>query len=225
MASLEPYTSELVVHAHRLRDDLVPDGDFDKEAWRGATQVSFDHDWLGRIRYPEAATCVRVAWTPAYLYACFRCAYVVLNVHEEENTVEEKVGLWDRDVVEVFVNPVPVRIHHYYEFEVAPNNQWIDIDVDLKRDSPWDWSWRSGFAHATRIDTKRKLWTCEMRIPVLSMRRAAIRPGDEWRINFYRIDGPGDDTRRRFLCWSPTLSTRESDFFHVPSRFGTIRFV
>jgi hypothetical protein len=62
-----------------------------------------------------------------------------------------------------------------------------------------------------------------MRIPVKSMMVDAIRPGAEWRLNLYRADGPGDDTQRRFMCWSPLPGPSES--FHQPASFGIIKFV
>jgi hypothetical protein len=61
-----------------------------------------------------------------------------------------------------------------------------------------------------------------MRIPVKAMGVESVRPDSEWRLNFYRADGPGDDTRRRFMCWS---TIPEGRTFHVPTRFGILRFV
>jgi len=63
-----------------------------------------------------------------------------------------------------------------------------------------------------------------MRIPAAPTGVASIRTGWEFRVNFYRCDGPGDDTQRRFLAWSPTYCTAASNYFHVPTRFGKIRF-
>jgi hypothetical protein len=90
-------------------------------------------------------------------------------------------------------------------------------------DSENDPGWDSHFDHATKIDAQHKLWTVEMRIPVKSMNLNAIRPGDEWRLNLYRADGPGDDTQRRFMCWSP-LPAGPNKSFHQPASFGIIKF-
>ena len=49
-----------------------------------------------------------------------------------------------------FVNPEPARVNHYYEFEVAPNNQWIDLEIDKDKTPFNDAKWNSGFDHATR---------------------------------------------------------------------------
>jgi hypothetical protein len=115
-------------------------------------------------------------------------------------------------------------VNHYFEFEVAPNNQWVDLEVDLDKDPAYDHTWDSNFLHATRVDPTARIWTCEMKIPAASMHVQSIRPGWECRVNLYRCDGPGDDAQRRFLAWSPTYCTNLSDYFHVPARFGKIRF-
>jgi len=61
-----------------------------------------------------------------------------------------------------------------------------------------------------------------MRITLRSLEVETLRPPAEWRVNFYRADGPGDNTQRRFLCWS---TIPEGKSFHAPTRFGIIRFV
>ena len=53
--------------------------------------------------------------------------------------------LWDKDVVEVFINPFPGQINTYFEFEVAPNNQWIDLAINLDNEPVLDVNWDSGF--------------------------------------------------------------------------------
>jgi hypothetical protein len=127
-------------------------------------------------------------------------------------------------VVEAFINPQPERFLHYYEFEVAPNDQWIDLEIDLSKTPMNDAGWDSHFEHATKVDAEHKVWVAEMRIPVKSMKASAIQPGDEWRLNLYRCDGPGDDTRRRFMSWS-ALPAGPNSSFHQPASFGIIKFV
>ena len=142
-------------------------------------------------------------WTPGYLYFAYWCRYQSLNIYAGEDSGKERWELWNRDVVEAFINPQPERFLHYYEFEVAPNNQWVDLEIDLTKTPFGDAGWDSHFEHATKVDAEHKVWWMEMRVPVKSMMVNAIHPGDEWRLNLYRADGPGDDTRRRFMCWSP----------------------
>lgn len=217
------YTSNLQTVAQFSSQDFVPDGNLDKPVWRKAKWVKFDHDafTLGK-HFPGAETAVASIWTSAYVYFAFHCKYATLNIYEGEDPAKERWELWNRDVVEVFANPEPQRVNHYYEFEVAPNNQWIDLEIDLDKTPFNDAKWDSGFEHATRVDARKRIWTCEMRIPLRSMNVKRLEPGTEWRVNYYRADGPGNDTQRRFLSWSPIQGAKHS--FHVPTSFGIIRF-
>ena len=221
MTPTGPYTSNASIDASRSPRDFVPDGDLTKAVWKPAAWTAFDHDMSGQRHYPEAATRIAALWTPAYVYVAFSSKYATLNIYEGEDPAKERWELWNRDVVEVFVNPQPERVNHYYEFEVAPNNQWIDLEIDKDKTPFNDASWDSHFEHATRVYL-HNVWTAEMRIPVASMGAKAIAAGSEWRINFYRADGPGDDSQRRFMSWS---TITEGTTFHVPTRFGVIRFV
>ena len=199
--------------------DFVPDGNLAKPVWRGATWVKVDHDAFKPATYPQSATEIASLWTPAYVYFAFRCTYTTLNVYESKDTSKDFWTLWDRDVVEVFLNPQPEHMKHYYEFEVAPNNLWIDLDIDLDKKPFNDPKWDSGFEHATHIDAKNHVWTCEMRIPVAGLKGTKpLAANAEWRLNFYRADGPGNDTQRRFLSWS--LVHNDTHSFHAPWSFG-----
>ena len=215
------YQSSVQIESRFVAEDFVPDGNLAKEVWKQAAWERFDAEMTGRQRYPAAETAVASRWSRKYLYVAFHCRYSTLNVLEGEDVTKERWELWERDVVEVFVNPQPARLNHYYEFEVAPNNQWLDLEIDKTRTPFNDAGWDSGFKHATRVDTANHVWTCEMRIPVKAMGIKRILAGGEWRINFFRTDGPGDDATRRLMAWS---SIPEGKTFHVPERFGVIRF-
>ena len=216
------YTSQLEVSARFCAADFIPDGDLSKPAWQHADWVEFAHDMTGRRSYPGAATRVAALWSRTSVYFAFSCRYATLNTYQGEDPSEERWELWNRDVVEVFLNPQPERVNHYYEFEVAPNNQWIDLEIDKDKTPFNDPAWNSGFRHATRVDAVAHIWTCEMRIPVAALGVPAMPPGGDWRLNFFRADGPGSDAQRRFLAWS---TIPEGTTFHVPARFGRLRFV
>ena len=215
------YSGNAEVEARRTKD-FAPDGDLSKKIWKQAKWVEFDHDMSGKTKLANAATRVAVAWSDDAIYFAFECKYDALNVYEGEDASKERVGLWDRDVAEVFLNPQPETVTHYYEFEVAPNNQWVDLEIDKTKDPFGDANWNSGFAHATKIDSRNHVWTAEMRIPLKPMKVSSIRPGATWRLNFFRAAGAGGDEQRKFLAWS---TIPEGRTFHVPSRFGILRFV
>lgn len=217
-----PYLSSVAIISGFSRKDFVPDGDLKKKAWVKAKWIRFDHDMSGRLHYPEADTRVAALWTEKFVYFAFKCKYSALNVYEGEDASKERWELWNRDVAEVFINSQPERVSHYYEFEVAPNNQWIDLEIDKTKTPFNDASWDSHFDHAARVDSKKHVWICEMRIPVTSMGVSAMQPNMEWRLNFYRADGLGDDTQRRFMAWS---IIPEGNSFHQPAYFGIIKFL
>jgi alpha-galactosidase len=220
----QTYVSHSQFVSKRTTRDFVPDGNLAKPAWRAATWVKVDRDAFSPATFPQSATEIASLWTSAYVYFAYRCKYTTLNLFEGKDPRKEFWTLWDRDVVEVFLNPQPERMKHYYEFEVAPNNLWIDLEIDLGQNPFNDAKWDSGFEHATQIDAANHVWTCELRIPVASLKDAKpLHAGAEWRLNLFRADGVGSDAQRRFLSWSPVQSDTHS--FHAPWSFGVIRFV
>jgi hypothetical protein len=214
------YTTDVRIDSRRAAADFTPDGNVGKKLWKRADWVEFSHNMGGNAKHPEQATRVASLWTDKYIYFAFSCRYDALNVFEGEDASKERWELWNRDVAEVFLNPQPERRLHYYEFEVAPNNQWIDLEITREEKPNHDASWDSGFEHAVRINAKHHIWTAEMRIPLASMGISAVTAGTEWRANFFRAAGKGPDTQRIFLAWS---AIPEGTTFHVPSRFGVLR--
>ena len=215
-----PYSSDAHAEAKAVAADFTVDGNLSKKPWKDAKWAAFSRDMSGKTSHPEQETRVASLWTANYIYFAFSCTYDALNVFEGEDSSKERWELWNRDVVEVFLNPQPERQLHYYEFELAPNNQWIDLEITRGEKPNHDAAWNSGFEHATTIDAKNHIWTAEMRIPVASMGVSPAKHGTEWRANFFRAAGKGADTQRIFLAWS---TIPEGTTFHVPSRFGILR--
>ncbi|HXK60973.1 MAG TPA: carbohydrate-binding family 9-like protein [Acidobacteriota bacterium] len=214
------FQSTAVMHIRKAPRDWPPDADLTKAEWQEAEKVSFMTSYRPDQLYPEICTAVAGRWTPSYVYFAFWAPFIRLNVYRDKGP-GKKWGLWNRDVVEVFLNPFPEKPKTYWEFEVAPDNQEIDLAIDATREPMvCDAGWNSGFEHATFVDKAQKIWFCEMRIPARPLGLPRIEAGMVWRANFYRCDGSGDDSQRRFLAWSPTL--RKS--FHVPERFGALQF-
>ncbi|MCC6235848.1 MAG: carbohydrate-binding family 9-like protein, partial [Verrucomicrobiales bacterium] len=139
--------------------------------------------------------------------------YTRLTTFEPATPDTERIGLWERDVVEAFIGTDPEHLTRYTEFQVAPNNMKLDLRLDLPQR---DFEWSSGFETETRVDEARKVWTGRMRIPLRSLSETAPVPGTRWRINLYRCD----DANRAFLAWRPTLNKT----FHVAERFGVLLF-
>jgi len=216
------YSTEIRVESRRAAADFVPDANLNKEVWKRVPWIEFNRSMSGTLRYPEQTTRVASVWTATSIYFAFLCKYDRLNFFEGEDIAKERWELWNRDVAEVFLNPQPERLTHYYEFEVAPNNQWVDLEITRGAQPNHDASWNSGFEHAVRVDAKKHLWMVEMRIPLPPIGASEIKPGTEWRVNFFRAAGQGQDAQRKFLAWS---RIPEGTTFHVPSRFGIVRFI
>jgi alpha-galactosidase len=223
-ADPQSYVSDSQTTSKFITRDFVPDGNLQKPVWRHAPWMKVDRDAYGPATYPQSMTEIASLWTPSYAYFAFRCKYTNLNVFEGGDPAKDFWELWNRDVVEIFLNPAPEHMNHYFEFEVAPNNLWIDLEIDLDKKPAGNAQWNSGYEHATHIDPKNHVWTCEIRIPVAGLNGAKpIEANAEWRINFYRDDGPSNSPERRALSWSLIRGGTQS--FHTPSSFGLIRFV
>lgn len=159
-------------------------------------------------------------WTPDNLYFLFICPYHELNLKPAPDVREETFKLWNWDVAEVFIGSDFRNIRRYKEFEVSPQGEWVDLDIDLDSPRPEDgWIWKSGLEAAARIDPVRKLWYGFMRIPYSSIDDRPAVADNILRINFYRSQGPKSNCKE--IAWQPTYK----ETFHVPEAFGTLRLV
>jgi hypothetical protein len=209
--------------------DVSPEAtaDPDSEIWKDAASAWIIKDCTKTIDYPMLKTQVRAFWTDEYLYLLFVCPYETLNIFLPTQNEKPRRGLWDRDVVEMFLGADWNNIGHYREFEISPTGDWIDlaIDLDLKtHQSKNEKNWRSGWRTSAKIDEKSHIWYAGARIPLKAITSETVKPGTRWRANLYRIDGQGADPQRQFLCWQPTCAPG-LDPNHVPENFGTLIFL
>ena len=193
------------------------------DVWKSANATRIVRDCSRTTDYPDLVTELRGFWTDTDVYFLFVCPYRSLNVFLPTQPDRPRRGLWDRDVVELFLGDDWSNIRHYREFEIAPTGDWIDLAIDLDRRGPGP-AWSSGWTTDARIDERAKTWYAAARIPLRSISEKAVVAGTRWRANLYRIDGEGPDSVRRFMCWQPTCVTNR-DPNHVPEHFGTLTFV
>jgi alpha-galactosidase len=183
--------------------------------WDRATPITFSNDWQGKNADLQQQTTVRVLWSPDTLYLRFECRYRDIFVFDDSDPNGRRDQLWDRDVAEVFLGADLANTMYYKEFEISPNGMWIDLDIfpggrgDLK----------SGLQKSVILNNKNKLWAAELAIPMRSI-TPNFDPHSVWRVNFYRVEGKGDE--RRYRAWRPTNTPRPN--FHVPEAFGVLRF-
>ena len=148
------------------------------------------------------------------------CPYEQLNLKPSPNASAETNKLWNWDVAEAFIGADFNQIRRYKEFEVSPQGEWIDLDINLEKPNHLDgWKWNSGFAVSARIDKAAHVWYGAMRIPFPAIDTRPAAAGNTLRINFFRCQGP--PATRHYLAWQAPMN----DSFHVPERFGTIQLV
>lgn len=202
-----------VIRAARVDSDPELTGDLNQPAWKRATPVRLEYQSRDYSARPDVSTAVRVLWSDRFLHIGFECPYTALTTFEPPQTKGERIGLWDRDVVEAFIGSDATQPNHYTEFEVAPTNEKLDLILRLP---DRDFQWSSGFESAVKVDSTAKVWTSQWRIPLQALSKTKPVAGSSWRINFYRADY----ANKAFLAWSPTLQGG----FHAPDQFGILQF-
>jgi hypothetical protein len=204
-----------VYAAHDVSLETYPESAF----WRGAVPVYAEVDTHGKL-VPNHRTEVRSRWTKDNLYLLFVCPYEELHLKPSPNTLAETNELWNWDVAELFIGSDFQNIRRYKEFEVSPQGEWVDLDIDLASPHHEDgWTWNSGFKVGARIDPKAKTWYGVMRIPFAAIDKRAPAVGNVFRANLFRGQGPPE--RQRSIAWKAPMR----DTFHTPERFGQMELV
>lgn len=161
---------------------------------------------------------IRSRWTDKNLYLLYTCPYKELYLKPNPSMTTETNRLWDWDVAEVFIGTDFQHIRQYKEFQVSPQGEWVDLDIDRDNPKPeGGWRWNSGYEVKARIDAKNKVWYGEMRIPINKIDSRKPMPGLEMRVNLYRLQGPPPD--RIYVAWQPTGAMN----YHIPEAFGRLR--
>lgn len=122
----------------------------------------------------------------------------------------ERDGLWNRDVVEIFVTPGETTPSHYFEYEVAPTGEKLDLRIEKPN---YDLAWNGNFTASAHIDDATSTYTAELKIPFADFGLTSPpEPGAKFRLNLYRHDV----SNNAFVAWNPTASRTA----HRPDRFG-----
>ncbi len=211
--------SEQEIRAVWSDSDATLNTDVNSTFWRGAVPAYMDSDTHGN-REPSYRTEIRTRWTPQNLYILFVCPYKELYLKPDPSTSRETYRLWDWDVAEAFIGSDFEHIRRYKEFEMSPQGEWIDLDINLDNPKHEDgWKWNSGFSVSARIDEAKHVWYGAMKIPYSAIDSRPASDGNVLRINFFRSQGP--PTARHQLAWQAPMSNT----FHVPEKFGLLTLV
>ncbi|HZG50644.1 MAG TPA: carbohydrate-binding family 9-like protein [Pyrinomonadaceae bacterium] len=211
-------TENNIVEARRARVGVA---ELDHAEWARARPVRLGHYWSGAAAPVARQAEARLVWDEEALSARFVCEQREPFVASASPQCERKtMGLWERDVCEMFVAPSASDPARYFEFEVAPTGEWLDLVVRLTAAGrATDWDFYSGMTAAARLSDDS--FTVAMRVPWRAFGDGgAPRAGEYWRVNLFRCVGAGET--RGYVAWRPTFTPEPN--FHVPEKFGRLRF-
>lgn len=226
------------------RADVPPriDGTLDDVAWQAARWSARFVDIEGSRRPdPPLATRFKLLWDEERLYICAQ-----LEEPDLWATLSQRdtIIFLDNDF-EVFLDP-DGDTHHYVELEINALATVWDLWLDRPyRDggharTAWD---IDALASAVRLDgtlndpsDRDRGWSLELAIPWAALDRTAPRDGEQWRVNFSRVQWSLDtaaggyhkrvatETGRPLAeanwVWSPQHAVN----MHLPELWGVVEF-
>lgn len=204
--------------AHVENDFSV--SELDSNYWEKSQTIAIEKYWSGEAAPNGRHAKARLLWSAAALYVRFEAVQTEpLIISAEPNLKTKTPGLWDRDVCEIFVAPEKDEPRKYFEFEIAPTGEWIDLAIhQMPERRETDFAYDSGMQTKAVIE-KDKVWMA-IKIEWKAFGKTP-KAGDVWRGNLFRCVGAG--ATRGYLAWQPTCTTLPA--FHVPEAFGEFEFL
>jgi hypothetical protein len=232
----------------RAAGPIVIDGRLNEDSWMKADWTEVFGDIEGPLKpRPRYRTRVQMLWDDTYLYIG---AYL-----EEPNvwatlTERDSIIFEDNDF-ELFIDP-DGDTHDYYELEInALNTIWDLLLIKPYRDGgpavhAWDIKGlkTAVYVNGTLNDPsdKDKAWTVEMAIPFDVLKECIPgkperpRPGDQWRMNFSRVEYALNVENGKYVKAKDPVSGRELPEdnwtwvpqgvvnIHYPEMWGYVQF-
>jgi hypothetical protein len=201
----------------RQTGETIQASDLDHALWKHAPAVHLTRYYSGEIAPQTRHAEARLLWTPEALCVRFQCPQAEpLVIGSAPQMKTKTIGLWNYDVCEIFVAPDANAPEHYFEFEVAPSGEWLDLEIKWKPDGRiTNWEYASGMTAAGRR------LACEicvaMCIPWAAFGRVPLA-GDVWRANLFRIVGSDTPGARARLSRVATDS-------HAAAKLSRTRYV
>jgi hypothetical protein len=197
------------------------------EAWAAADKLAIDQfPWFKQGQ--RQATDVGLLYDDQAIYLLFVCE------DKHINSVETRPNgdVYKDSCVEFFATPNPRENSSYFNFESnccgCVHLGWGAGRHDRKLGSPQvhaDIKVKTSIPTPTREESPRDdgWWLAAAiqfsAIEKLGGLKLAPRPGDTWRVNFFRCGGKTDG---QYACWSP-IDFKDPDF-HRPQFFGLLKF-
>ena len=194
--------------------------DLESSVWEKAPPVEVGRYWSGKPAPESRHFKAQLLWSDAAIYVRFTARQrEPVFVSERPDRTRKSIGMWDRDVCEIFIAPDDKTPNRYFEFEVAPNGEWVDLAIEvLPEKRLTDWNFSSGMRSAARVEKDQVVMAIRVEWKALGK---TPKPGDKWLGNLFRC--VGKDPNRGYLAWQPTLTKEPA--FHVPTKFGEFVFV
>ena len=208
--------------------DLVISGKADDPLWQQAESIALGNPIDGKpCRYRTTA---RMLYSQRCLYIAFACE----DEYVWGTFTEHDADIFTEECVEAFICPSG-KMRQYYELNVSPRNTVFDAFILNGRPIGGDRRNLRVLKEFTCPELVTKVhvdgqlgvrgakgWSAEYAIPFTSLIGAdnlVPQPGDQWRINLYRIDSP-EPPKLEFYAWSPP----GANDYHLPWRFGVLKF-
>jgi hypothetical protein len=220
---------------------VVIDGRLDDEAWKIAAWTDAFVDIEGDIRpRPRFSTRAKMLWDDTYFYI----AALLEEPHVWGTLTRHDSVIFQDNDFEIFIDPDGDN-HEYYEIEInALNTEWDLFLSKPYRDrgkaiNSWEIpglktavSIAGTLNNASDRDTS---WSVEFAIPWQALAEFAHRPapprdGDQWRVNFSRVEWRHEIAQGRYRkvpktpednwVWSPQGAID----MHRPERWGYVQF-
>jgi hypothetical protein len=207
----------------RISCAFTVDGDLSKPVWKAIPFVdlrsAFDQGKLSQT------TKFGGCWDGENLYLAFKCQ----DTDIRGTFAQRDDCVWMEEAVEAFIAPYD-DFRHYFEFQCSPTNVVRDVKVTNPNnrgermifEGSWDCSgWQTAVSvnsDSNRPSLSQQGWAAEWRIKLselLDNSAGPVLPGEEWRVNIYRIDRW---PKEEYSGWSATPGLPLS--FHRPTCFG-----
>lgn len=221
---------------HRPQQPLTIDGRLDEPGWAGIpwTDEFLDIEGDSKPR-PRFRTRAKMAWDDC----CFYLAAELQEPHVWGTLTEHDSVIFHDNDFEVFIDPDGDN-HNYYEFEINALNTGWDLFLPKpyrdrgKADNSWEIPGLKTAVHIAGTlndpSDRDRGWSVEIAIPWKAFREHAPRAGEQWRVNFSRVEWEVVADGGRYTkvkgkrednwVWSPQFAID----MHKPELWGYVQF-